>query len=112
MLNDLDKITEHAHKAFQQQARPAGRITKTRECLPEEVKRDYPWRQVPIVTLTHTHTLETKVGQPEYRQFSLLDHMQDPKCLSMRAIHIQVKIEVHQRHTIGALHASAWLVAY
>ena len=77
MLSDPGKIAEYVHKAFQQQARPAGGRTKTRKYMPEEVKRDYPW-EAGAYNIIDPHTLETKVGQPEYGHFSLLDHMRDP----------------------------------
>ena len=77
MLNDPDKSTEYAHETFQQQARPAGERTKTRKYLPEEVKRDYPW-EAGAYSNIDPYNLETKVGQPEYGHFSLLDHMRDP----------------------------------
>ena len=75
MLNDPD-ITEYVHEAFQQQARPADGRTKTRKYLPEEAKRDYPWEAA--YSNIDPYTLETKVGQPEYGEFSLLDHVRDP----------------------------------
>ena len=77
MLNDPEKITEYVHEAFQQQARPVNGRTKTRKYLPGEVKRDYPW-EAGAYSNIDPYTLETKVGQPEYGQFSLVDHMRDP----------------------------------
>ena len=76
-LNDPDSITECMHEAFQQQARPAGGRTKTRKYLPEEAKRDNPW-EAGAYSNIDPYTLETKVGQPEYGEFSLLDLMRDP----------------------------------
>ena len=83
MLNDPDSITEYEHEAFQQ-ARPADGRNKTRKYLPEEAKRDYPW-EAGAYSNIDPYTLETKVGQPEYGEFPLLDHMRDPSLYHQQA---------------------------
>ena len=75
ILNDPDKITEYMHDAFQQQPRPANERAKRRTYLPEDMKR-VAW-EAGAYSNIDPYTLETKMGQPEYGQFSLLDHMQD-----------------------------------